>query len=187
MKDAFGLSAIYWIVHRELKLTMRRKSDAITPLLFFVIVTSLFPLSVGTDVEMLRRIAPGVLWVTALLATMLSLPRLFEQDYADGTLEQLALSPGTTECNGRWKGSGVLADDRLASGTTCSVVGTSILLADDVHTDISDDAVNRYASVGIDWFDWSQFDAGATWRRRSCRATRTSPLCTGADFWYRGS
>src|SRR5699024_11262735 len=78
-------------------------------------------------------------------------------------------------------------DDRLASGTTCSVVGTSILLADDVHTDISDDAVNRYASVGIDWFDWSQFDAGATWRRRSCRATRTSPLCTGADFWYRGS
>src|SRR5690625_3193664 len=95
--------------------------------------------------------------------------------------------PGTTECNGRWKGSGVLADDRLASGTTCSVVGTSILLADDVHTDISDDAVNRYASVGIDWFDWSQFDAGATWRRRSCRATRTSPLCTGADFWYRGS
>ena len=93
MKDAFGLSAIYWIVHRELKLTMRRKSEAITPLLFFVIVTSLFPLSVGTDVEMLRRIAPGVLWVTALLATMLSLPRLFEQDYADGTLEQLVLSP----------------------------------------------------------------------------------------------
>src|SRR5690625_3113677 len=93
MKDAFGLSAIYWIVHRELKLTMRRKSDAITPLLFFVIVTSLFPLSVGTDVEMLRRIAPGVLWVTALLATMLSLSRLFEQDYADGSLEQLALSP----------------------------------------------------------------------------------------------
>src|SRR5690625_3543867 len=72
---------------------MRRRADAITPLLFFVIVTSLFPLSVGTDVEMLRRIAPGVLWVTALLATMLSLSRLFEQDYADGSLEQLALSP----------------------------------------------------------------------------------------------
>lgn len=93
MKDAFGLSAMYWIVRRELKLTMRRKSDAMTPLLFFVIVTSLFPLSVGTDVEMLRRIAPGVLWVTALLATMLSLSRLFEQDYADGSLEQLVLSP----------------------------------------------------------------------------------------------
>src|SRR5690625_5531230 len=93
MKDAHGLSAMYWMVRRELKLTMRRKSDAMTPLLFFVIVTSLFPLSVGTDVEMLRRIAPGVLWVTALLATMLSLSRLFEQDYADGSLEQLALSP----------------------------------------------------------------------------------------------
>src|SRR5690625_4181275 len=71
---------------------MRRKSDAITPLLFFVIVTSLFPLGVGTAVEMRTRIAPGVLWVTALLAAMLSLSRLFEQDYADGSLEQLALA-----------------------------------------------------------------------------------------------
>lgn len=72
---------------------MRRKSDALTPLFFFVIVVSLFPLGIGSERDTLRQIAPGVLWVAALLASMLSLNRLFEQDYADGTLEQLVLSP----------------------------------------------------------------------------------------------
>lgn len=72
---------------------MRRKADALTPLVFFVIVVSLFPLGIGPERDILRQIAPGVLWVAALLAGMLSLNRLFEQDYADGTLEQLALSP----------------------------------------------------------------------------------------------
>src|SRR3546814_9462516 len=72
---------------------MRRKADALTPLFFFVIVVSLFPLGIGSERDTLRQIAPGILWVSALLATMLSLNRLFEQDYADGTLEQMAISP----------------------------------------------------------------------------------------------
>lgn len=72
---------------------MRRKADALTPLIFFVIVVSLFPLGIGSERDTLRQIAPGVLWVAALLASMLSLNRLFDQDYADGTLEQLVLSP----------------------------------------------------------------------------------------------
>ncbi|MBI4292500.1 MAG: heme exporter protein CcmB [Betaproteobacteria bacterium] len=71
---------------------MRRKSDVLTTLFFFVIVSSLFPLGIGPETDMLRRIAPGVLWVGALLATMLSLNRLFAADYIDGTLEQIALS-----------------------------------------------------------------------------------------------
>src|SRR4051812_11578249 len=70
---------------------MRRRSDAATALLFFVIVASLFPLGVGAEPNQLRAIAPGVIWVAALLSTMLSLGRLFAADYADGTLEQLAL------------------------------------------------------------------------------------------------
>ncbi len=81
------------MVRRDLRLAMRRKTDALTALFFFVIVVSLFPLGIGPEIGTLRQIAPGVLWVAALLATMLSLGRLFEQDYADGTLEQLALSP----------------------------------------------------------------------------------------------
>jgi heme exporter protein B len=79
-------------VGRDLMLAMRRKSDVLTTLFFFLIVVSLFPLGIGPEPDILRRIAPGVLWVAALLATMLSLGRLFAADHADGTLEQMALS-----------------------------------------------------------------------------------------------
>lgn len=72
---------------------MRRKSDALTTLVFFVIVVSLFPLGVGADPKLLHSMAAGVVWVAALLASMLALNRLFANDQADGTLEQLILSP----------------------------------------------------------------------------------------------
>lgn len=93
MSDTIGLSVLRGVIRRDLRLAMRRKSDVLTPLFFFVIVVSLFPLGIGSERDTLRQIAPGILWVSALLATMLSLNRLFEQDYADGTLEQMALSP----------------------------------------------------------------------------------------------
>jgi heme exporter protein B len=79
------------IVRRELLLALRRRSDVATALLFFIIVASLFPLGVGAEPELLRAIAPGVIWVAALLSSMLSLARLFAADYADGTLEQMLL------------------------------------------------------------------------------------------------
>ena len=81
------------IVRRDLVLALRRKSDLAMTLFFFIMVVNLFPLAIGPEATQLRAIAPGVLWVAALLASMLSLPRLFESDYMDGTLEQLALSP----------------------------------------------------------------------------------------------
>jgi heme exporter protein B len=71
---------------------MRRKGDVVNTLAFFIMVTSMFPLGVGADSQLLRTIAPGILWVAALLAAMLSFPRLFDSDFADGTLEQIALS-----------------------------------------------------------------------------------------------
>jgi len=85
------LAVVRTLLRRELLLAMRRRSDAATALLFFIIVASLFPLGVGAEPNQLRAIAPGVIWVAALLSTMLSLGRLFAADYADGTLEQLAL------------------------------------------------------------------------------------------------
>jgi heme exporter protein B len=85
------LSVVRTLVRRDLLLAMRRRSDAATALLFFIIVASLFPLGVGAEPNQLRAIGPGVIWVAALLSTMLSLGRLFAADYADGTLEQLAL------------------------------------------------------------------------------------------------
>jgi heme exporter protein B len=86
------LAALAGVLRRDLLLAARRKSDVLTTLFFFVIVVSLFPLGIGPEMEILRKIAPGVLWVAALLATMLSLNRLFAADHADGTLEQMALS-----------------------------------------------------------------------------------------------
>ena len=87
------LNPVTSLIARDLRLALRRRADIASALFFFIIVASLFPLGVGPEAEQLRRLAPGVLWVGALLATMLSLPRLFADDYRDGTLEQLALSP----------------------------------------------------------------------------------------------
>ncbi len=81
------------IVWRDLLLVLRRRSDAATPVLFFAIVASLFPLGVGPEPMTLRAIAPGVLWVGALLSCLLSLGRLYTADYADGVLEQMLLIP----------------------------------------------------------------------------------------------
>ena len=87
------MSALFAIIHRDLLLVMRRKSEVLTALFFFIVVTSLFPLGVGADAALLRKIAPGVIWVAALLATLLGLQRMFAADYVDGALEQMALSP----------------------------------------------------------------------------------------------
>jgi heme exporter protein B len=87
------LTMFRWIVWRDLTLAWRRRADVLATLFFFVIVVSLFPLSIGPESQLLRSIAPGVVWVAALLASMLSLSRLFENDYHDGTLEQMLLTP----------------------------------------------------------------------------------------------
>lgn len=92
MGESSLVAVLVAVIRRDLLLALRRKSDVLTTLFFFVIVVSLFPLGIGPEMAMLRKIAPGVLWVAALLATMLSLPRLFAADHADGTLEQMALS-----------------------------------------------------------------------------------------------
>ncbi len=86
------MGVLRWLLWRDLTLAMRRKAEVLTALFFFVIVVSLFPLGVGPEMDTLSEIGPGVLWVAALLASMLSLNRLFADDYADGTLEQLLLS-----------------------------------------------------------------------------------------------
>ena len=86
------LGAMRAIFLRDLRLALRRRADTAAALFFFVIVASLFPLGVGPEPALLRTMAAGVLWVAALLASMLSLGRLFADDHADGTLEQLLLS-----------------------------------------------------------------------------------------------
>lgn len=81
------------VLRRDITLAARRRGDWLTALFFFVMVSSLFPLGVGPEPQLLQRIGPGVLWVAATLASLLSLSRLFEDDHRDGSLEQMLLSP----------------------------------------------------------------------------------------------
>ncbi|WP_227461354.1 heme exporter protein CcmB [Cupriavidus pauculus] len=87
------IAALGAIIAHDVSLAWRRRSSLLANVVFFVIVSSLFPLAVGPDPQQLRVLAPGILWVAALLASMLSLSRLFTQEHADGSLDQLLLCP----------------------------------------------------------------------------------------------
>ena len=87
------LAAFGWALARDVRVALRSKGELGVQLLFYVIVVSLFPLATSPSREVLATIGPGVLWTAALLASLLSLARLFASDFADGTLEQIALSP----------------------------------------------------------------------------------------------
>ncbi|MGB5715742.1 MAG: heme exporter protein CcmB [Gammaproteobacteria bacterium] len=86
------LRAFSLLLKRDLTLAMRHRAEMINPLLFFVLVTSLFPLGIGADPKLLQAVGPGVIWVAALLAALLSLEGIFRSDFEDGTLEQFLLS-----------------------------------------------------------------------------------------------
>ena len=86
------LGGLCSVITRDLRLSMRRRGDMLNHLVFFVIVVTLFPLGVGAEPNLLRAMAPRILWMAALLAAKLSLQRLFASDYADGTLEQMLIS-----------------------------------------------------------------------------------------------
>jgi heme exporter protein B len=85
--------AFFTLLQRDLKIAIRHRGDIFNPLLFFIMVVTLFPLGIGPEPQMLARVAPGIIWVAALLASMLSLERLFKADFSDGSLEQMLLSP----------------------------------------------------------------------------------------------
>jgi len=84
--------AFWYLLRRDLLLAYRNRSELANPVLFFVLVITLFPLAVGAEPVLLARIAPGIIWVAALLASMLSLDAIFRSDFEDGTLEQMLLS-----------------------------------------------------------------------------------------------
>ncbi|RVT53912.1 heme exporter protein CcmB [Rubrivivax albus] len=92
MNAASHVATLRTLFLRDLTLAQRRKADVLGAAVFFVIVTSLFPLAIGPEPQLLQRMGPGVVWVAALLAAMLGMPRMFADDAVDGTLEQLLLS-----------------------------------------------------------------------------------------------
>ncbi len=96
MTNASLSSAFMTILRRDLTLALRTRSEIANPLIFFIIVVSLFPLAVSPEAGLLKTVAPGVIWVAALLSTMLSLDSIFRSDFEDGSLEQMLLSPHPT-------------------------------------------------------------------------------------------
>ena len=93
MSQLSGRQTWLTILKRDLRIAARRRSDALNPLLFLLMVVTLFPLGIGPGPDILARIAPGIIWVAALLASLLGLERLFRDDFQDGTLEQMCLLP----------------------------------------------------------------------------------------------
>ena len=87
LTSAFGL-----LLKRDLTLAYRRRAELVNPLLFFVLVTAMFPLGIGNDPVLIEKVGPGVVWVAALLSALLSLDAMFRSDYEDGSLEQFMLS-----------------------------------------------------------------------------------------------
>ena len=93
MNGRLSLSqAFIFLMRRDLLIALRNRAEFANPLLFFVLVITLFPLALGTSPDLLARIAPGIIWVAALLAAMLSLDSIFRSDFEDGSLEQMLMS-----------------------------------------------------------------------------------------------
>ncbi|BEI33052.1 heme exporter protein CcmB [Polynucleobacter sp. HIN5] len=91
-QSASGFAIFQGVIARDLRLALRRKSDSLAVLIFFAVVASLFPLGIGPEQNLLMQIAPGMLWIAALLAAMLSLHKIFAEDFIDGSLDQIALT-----------------------------------------------------------------------------------------------
>jgi len=111
-----------WAMKRDLTLAWRHPGETVLVVAFFVLVASLFPLGIGAEPQLLARIGPGVIWVCALLAAFLSLPALFSTDHADGTLEQMTLSPHPMSS---WV-SGKIAAHWIASGLPLTMLSPLI-------------------------------------------------------------
>jgi len=143
---SFG-AGFAWAFRRDMRIAWRHPGETLLVIAFFIFVASLFPLGIGAEPELLRRIAPGVIWVCAVLAAFLSLPAMFATDYSDGSLEQMALSPHpmpgwvSGKILAHWVASGVpvialspliglqygLTPDTLAVLAAALAIGTPVL------------------------------------------------------------
>jgi heme exporter protein B len=124
---------VFWsLLQRDLLLAIRRRTEVLTGLFFMVIVASLFPLAIGPEMDFLRRMATGSLWIGALLSSLLSLTRLFEADYLDGSLEQLVLLPSNLALNVTAK----MAAHWLLSGLPLVVLAPLLGLQFDLGVDL---------------------------------------------------
>ena len=196
MTDALALSAnetpfgvgaaLRWAVVRDLRLALRSRAELGVQLLFYVIVVSLFPLASSPERTLLATMGPGVIWVAALLASLLSLPRLFASDFTDGTLEQIALSPFPLPA----LVSGKILAHWLTTGLPIVVLAPMLGLqygldARDIrhrHAGAADRHADSVAAGG----HRCRAHAGGARRRQPARAARAAAVRAGADLRRRG-
>ena len=171
-----------WIVWRDLMLAWRRRADVLATLFFFVIVVSLFPLSISPDPRLLRSIAPGVVWVAALLASMLSLGRLFSNDYVDGTLEQMLLTPQPLYLIVAGKGFGAVAGIRTAVGSDRAGAWSTVWLVAEYFVGADGIVVAGDAGAEFDRIDWRGPDIGIERQRSAGRFAGAAVVHPGVDF-----
>jgi heme exporter protein B len=122
-----------WAFRRDLRLAWRNPGETLLVLAFFVLVAALFPFGVGPETQLLERIGPGVIWVCALLSAFLALPAMFASDYADGALEQMALSPHPMAA---WS-SGKIAAHWMTSGLPLTAMSPFLALQYGLAPDVS--------------------------------------------------
>ncbi|WP_428242150.1 heme exporter protein CcmB [Gynuella sp.] len=118
------MSAFWAMLQRELVVAYRRRTDLLNPLLFFLMVITLFPMGVTPDMEKLGELSAGILWVAALLATLLSLDMMFRADFDDGTLEQILLSNGVVE----WRVLAKMLTHWLVTGLPLTLISPALSL-----------------------------------------------------------
>jgi hypothetical protein len=116
--------AFFALVRRDLLLAFRRRTELLFPVIFLLVVISLFPLGIGPGPQLLARIAPGVIWIAALLATVISLDALFRSDFEDGTLEQFVISGHPLTLIALAKDRDALAGGRPADRAVVAAAGT---------------------------------------------------------------
>ena len=183
MKNASHLVMFRWLLWRELVLVWRRKSDVMSMLAFFVIIASLFPLGLDPDSRLLRNIAPGVVWVSALLASMLGLGRLFSADYTDGTLEQMLDHPTASSPDRGRKNSGAMLVDGNTAGADLASSGASIWIVAERNAIACHFTADGNPRAESDWRNGLRVDDWDSrwWPGRL--ADCTSAVCSGSRVW----
>ncbi len=178
------ISAMSTIIRRELLIAFRRQADILNPLWFFIIVITLFPLSIGPEPNLLARIAAGIVWVAALLSALLSLERLFRDDYQDGALEQMMLMPIPLQLVVISK---VIAH-WLLTGLPLILISPllAILLSLDFNTWLSvcADISHRYTDIEFYRCYWCSTDCWVAKRRRSFKFANSPALHPNSNFRY---
>ncbi len=180
------MTGFWTLVRRDLALALREGSAVGTALGFYLLVVALMPLGLGPDLKLLGRIAPGVLWIALLLAALLSLPRMFEADHEDGSLEVMATAPLPLELAAAAKALAHWISTGIPLAILAPVLGILLNLDLAAYPAARRDDARRHARHQLSRRRRCRTDAARAPWRPAARASRAAPLRPDPDFRYLG-